>query len=185
MDDQDILTLYLARSETAVAATQEKYGALCRSVARNILPCGEDAEECVNDVWLGAWNAIPPQQPKNLSAWLARLTRNLALDRFRREHAQKRGGGEVPAALDELEECVPGRDTVEGELDAQALTRAVADFLRTQPPLRRNIFLRRYWYLSPVDEIAKDYGMSRSKAASLLHRIRGELKRYLQQEGFL
>lgn len=185
MEDKDILALYRARSEDAVAATEEKYGGLCRSVAQNILPSGEDAEECVNDAWLSAWNSIPPQQPDNLSAYLARLTRNAALDRFRHEHAGKRGAGEVPAALDELEECIPGRGGVEEALDARDLTAAIEKFLRAQPPLQRNMFLRRYWYLCPVGEIARDWGMTRSRAASILHRTRSALKRYLEQEGFL
>lgn len=185
MEDKDILALYRARSEEALAATAEKYGALCRSVAKNILPSGEDAEECVNDAWLGAWNSIPPQQPENLSAYLARLTRNAALDRFRRERAGKRGAGEVPAALEELGECVPARGGVEEALDAQALAAAVDRFLRMQPELQRKLFLQRYWYLAPVGEIARMWGMSRSRAASVLHRTRNALKQYLKQEGFI
>lgn len=185
MEDKDILALYCARSEEALSATAEKYGGLCRSVARHILSSGEDAEECVNDTWLSAWNSIPPQEPENLSAYLARLTRNAALDRFRQERAGKRGAGEAPAALEELAECVPAPGGVDETLDAQALAAAVDRFLRTQPELQRKLFLQRYWYLLPVGEIARAWGMSRSRAASILHRTRNALKRYLKQEGFL
>lgn len=185
MEDKELVALYWSRSEEAVSASAEKYGALCRSIAQNILRSGEDAEECVNDTWLSAWRSIPPQRPENLQAYLARIARNLALNRRKEAGTQKRGGGEVPAALSELDECVPAPGGVEEAADALALTQALEAFLRAQPREKRNIFLRRYWYLSPVEEIARDCGMSRSRTASLLHRMRVELRRYLEQEGFL
>lgn len=185
MEDRDIIALYWARSEDALSASAEKYGGLCRIVARNILHSGGDEEECLNDTWLNAWNSIPPQRPENLSAYLARLTRNLALNQVRLERAQKRGEGEVPAALAELEECAGAGGGVEDRLNARELTRAIENFLRDQPRKRRNIFIRRYWYLSPVEELAREYGMTRSGVSSLLHRMRGALKQHLEQEGFL
>lgn len=185
MEDSEIIALYWSRSEDAVAASAEKYGPLCRAVARNILHSGGDEEECLNDTWLSAWSSIPPQRPESLPAYLTRLTRNLALNRLRLGRARKRGEGEVPAALEELDECVGAGGGVEELVDAKELTAAIEAFLRAQPRQRRNIFIRRYWYLSPVEELAREYGMTRSGLSSLLHRMRGALKKHLEQEGFL
>ena len=183
MRDDEIIALYFARSERAIAAAQEQYGSYCRTIARNILGSEGDAEECVNDTLLRSWNAIPPQRPERLGAFLGAVTRNLALNRLERNRAEKRGGGQGELALSELEECLPAPRGVEEALEERAAVRAIEAFLRAQPRSRRRIFIRRYWYASPIKEIARDWGYSESKTASLLRRMREELKQYLEQEG--
>lgn len=185
MDDERILALYWARDEAAIAATAARYGGYCRTIADNILHSAEDAEECCNDTWLGAWRSIPPQRPRRLGAYLGKLTRNLALNRFRAAGAEKRGGGQVPLALSELEDCLPAARGAEAEAEAAEIAAAVGSFLRAQPRLRREVFLRRYWYLDPIRDIARAYGMGESRVASLLYRMREQLKRHLEQEGIV
>lgn len=184
MEDERILALLWRRDERAVAALEDKYGAYCRSIALRILGSVEDAEETVNDVWLRVWNAIPPERPRVLSAWLGRVTRNLAVSRAREKSAQKRGG-QLDTALGELSECIPSPFSTEGEAEARALERSVAAFLRTLEPERRDVFLARYWYLASVEEICRKTGFSPSKVKSMLQRIRGRLRRYLEEEGHL
>ena len=183
MRDEEIIALYFARSERAIAAAQEQYGSYCRAIARNILGSEDDAEECVNDTLLRAWNAIPPQRPARLGAFLGTIARNVALNRLERDRAEKRGRGQGELALSELEECLPAPRGVEEALEERAAVRAVEAFLRAQPPSRRRMFIRRYWYASPIREIARDWGYSESKTASLLRRMRDALKKYLEQEG--
>lgn len=152
MEDKRIIELYWLRSEDAISQTASKYGAYCRSIAWNILYNQEDTEECVNDTWLRTWDTIPPQRPKVLQTFLGKITRNLSLDRWRRNHTQKRDSG-VFLALEELEECVPGCD---GNMSEDiAIRDALNGFLRVLKPEHRKVFLRRYWYLSPVKEIAE------------------------------
>ena len=182
MEDAKILELYWMRSQDAVAQTQQRYGALCRSVAGNILASGGDVEECVNDVWLAAWNSIPPARPERLGAYLARLTRNIALDRLDYNRAQKRSG-ELSIALSELEECLADPKEVEGQVEAGQTAAAIDAFLRTLPREQRWVFLRRYWYADPVAEIARRGHMTVSKVKSMLLRTRKKLKTYLEQEG--
>ena len=179
MEDSEIIGLYWQRSEEAISATEAKYGGYCAAIATRILCDAEDAKECVNDTWLAAWNAIPPQKPERLSAYLGRLTRNLSLNRAKAASAEKRGGGQRELALAELEECVP--DPVE----EQELTAALNRFLCGQSVPRRNIFIRRYWYLVPIRELAEEFGMSERAMTSLLFRMRGQLKRFLEQEGIV
>ena len=144
-DDNRILLLFAQRNEQALRESEQQYGALCRSVARNILGNNEDAEECVSDAMLTAWNAIPPARPQNYCAYLLRLVRNHAINRWHAEHAEKRGGGELPAALDELSECVASGETVEQAMNRRALLEAITQFLKKQPAMHRQIFVRRYW----------------------------------------
>ncbi len=183
MTDQQILALYQNRAQAAVSATEQQYGSYCRTIARNILHSSEDAEECVNDTWLTAWNSIPPQQPQHLSAFLGKITRNLALDRLRRESAEKRGGGQVALALSELEDCVPSPRSTEQTVDTMVLTQALETFLLAQPVEKRRVFLQRYWYLYPIRDIAAAHKTSVSKITSMLFRMRQELKQSLEQEG--
>ena len=133
MEDSAIIDLYWAREERALSETDAKYGGYCRSIAHNILKNREDSEECVSDTWLHAWNAMPPQRPSILSSFLGRITRNLSFDRCRRQNAEKRGGGLLPLALDELSECVPAPGRVEQALEARELAEAIDRFLRTLP----------------------------------------------------
>lgn len=183
--DSEIVELYWARSEDALSATAERYGSYCHTVAYNILGDHRDAEECVNDAFLRAWNAIPPHRPKRLAAFLGKLTRNLAINRYQAHRAEKRGGGQMELVLSELEDCVPAENTVDRAVEERTLTEALNRFLRAQPEGKRNLFLLRYWYLYPVGEIAARYGMKEGTAASQLFRMRKELKAYLEKEGIL
>lgn len=182
MEDVNILELFWARTQEAVAVAAERYGSLCRAVAGNILANPRDAEECVNDVWLAAWNSIPPARPERLGAYLARLTRNIALDKLDHNRALKRNG-ELDVALSELEECLAARGGVEETLEAGQTAAAIDAFLRTLPKEQRWVFLRRYWYADPIAEIAQRGHMSQGKVKSMLFRTREKLKTYLEQEG--
>lgn len=183
MNDTEIIDLYFRRSEQAISETDEKYGPYCRTIALRILSSEPDAEECVNDTYLRAWDSMPPQRPRYLSAFLGKITRNLSLDRLRGDTAQKRGGTQVELALSELGECV-GDDSVEAALDEHLLAEALASFLRAQELRNRSIFLLRYWELCPVREIAAIHHISESAAASSLHRMRLALRQHLEKEGF-
>ncbi|MCC8099176.1 MAG: sigma-70 family RNA polymerase sigma factor [Clostridiales bacterium] len=185
MKDSEIVALYWAREERAITATAEKYGSYCHAISYNILHSKEDAEECVNDAYLGAWNSIPPHRPSRLSVYLGKLVRNLSLNRFQRYTAEKRGGGQTVLVLSELEDCIPAHTGVEDAVAERELAAAIDRFLLSQPRQKRNIFLRRYWYLSPIRDIARAYGISESKVTSLLHRMRKALRHYLEQEGIL
>lgn len=183
MEDGEIIALYWARSESAIAETAGKYGAYCRSIAYHILCDAEDTEECVNDTYLHAWNAMPPQRPSRLSAFLGKITRNLSLDKYGYKMAAKRGGGQMPLVLDELLECIPVQGSVEQELEDRELVELLNHFLATLLPRNRNVFLRRYWYLNSVREIAADYGLGESNVKMILLRTREKLRRYLEKEG--
>ena len=185
MEDSEIIGLYWQRSEQAISATEEKYGAYCAAIAGRILNDPEDAKECVNDTWLSAWNSIPPQKPERLGAYLGRLARNLSLNRAKARAAEKRGAGQRELALSELEECVPAPRGVEEAVEEQELTAALNRFLYAQSAPRRSIFIRRYWYLVPIRELAGEFGMSERAMTSLLFRMRRQLKRFLEQEGIL
>ena len=183
MEDREIIDLYWAREERAVQETESKYGGLCRSVAFNILQSREDSEECVNDTWLRAWNTMPPQRPGVLPAFLSRITRNLSLDRWKRARADKRGGGQLPLALEELGDCVPAADSVEEALALEELTRILDRFLRTLPDRECCIFLRRYWYVDSTRDIARRYEMAEGSVKSTLYRVRQKLREQLEKEG--
>jgi len=185
MEDAKIVALYWERSEQAISATAEKYDGYLSSIAYNILANREDAQECVNDTYHDAWNAMPPHKPSLLSTFLGKITRRISIDRWRRHHAARRGSGELPLALDELSDCASGHGSIEDELSHQELLRLLNSFLDTLPTIERRIFLRRYWYLDPIAVIAADFGFSRSKVTSLLHRTRTKLRSLLEQEGYL
>ena len=184
MDDDEIIRLFFARDEGAIEAASRQYGSYCASIAQRILDDRGAAEECVNDTWLRCWQSIPPQRPKSLKGFAGRIVRNLALSTRRAETAQKRGGGQVQLALDELSEVVSGGDTPEGALDRQAFRAALDGFLAGLPERDRNLFLRRYWYLDSVERLAKRFSMSRTHVTTTLHRLREKLRVHLQQEGF-
>jgi len=183
MDDSQIVALYWARDEAALSESAAKYGAYCRAIAWNILHSGEDADETVNDTWLGAWNAMPPHRPAALSTFLGKITRRLSLKRWRSRSAQKRGGGETALALDELLDCVPDGRAIDEHLEAEELIRILNSFLAELPAAERRVFVRRYWYLEPVAEIGRRYGFSKSKTESMLHRTRRKLLLRLGAEG--
>lgn len=184
MDDNEIIELFFARDEGAIQAVQERYGAYCAAVAQNILDDRGAAEECVNDTWLRCWQSIPPQRPQSLKSFAGRIARNLALSARRESTAQKRGGGQVQLALEELGEVVSGGETPEGALDRAALLAALDGFLALLPERHRCLFLRRYWYLDSVEALAGRFSMSRTQVTTTLHRLRGKLRVHLQQEGF-
>ncbi len=183
MEDRSIIDLYWARDEQALEESQRKYGGYCWAIAQNILRSREDTEECVNDTWLRAWNAMPPQRPTILSAFLGRITRNLSLDRYKARNRAKRGGGQLNLALEELGACLSDRDNVEQQLLEAELARIIDRFLRQLPEKDRCIFLRRYWYVDSTREIALRYHMAEGTVKSTLHRVRSKLKTYLEQEG--
>lgn len=184
MEDEQILDLYFSRNEQAIEETDRKYGGYCFSLANSILQNQQDAEETVSDTYLKAWNAIPPKRPAVLKMFLAKITRNLAFSRWRNFSAQKRGRGEMPLVLEELEDCIPSQANVEDNLDARELTRAVQMFLNTLPIRERDIFLRRYFFVEESTVIAKRYGMKPATILRTLSRTRGKLKTYLTQEGY-
>ena len=183
MEDVQIIDLFFARCEEALEAVQERYGGYCYAVAQRIVPTHEDAEECVSETWLRAWNAMPPQRPQILRLFLGRITRNVSLSRLAAIRAAKRGGGEAEAALDELEEVV-GTDAVEEAADAAELERCIADFLAAQSPQSRKVFLRRYYYFDTTSEIARRCGLREANVLVILSRTRAALRTYLKKEGY-
>lgn len=184
-DDQKIIELYINRSEQALSETAGKYGRYCLSIAYGILQSHEDAQECVSDAYLTAWNAIPPRRPADLGTYLGKITRNLSIDRLRTRNRDKRGGGEVPLALEELEEVVVGSDSPENEAVRKELIAGLNRFLSELTQQERYVFVRRYWYLDSLADIAKNTGFSGSKVASMLYRLRGRLKKQLIKEELL
>lgn len=183
MDDNTIITLYNDRDERAIAETERKYGRFCMTVAQNILASREDSEECVNDTWLKTWNAIPPQNPSCLRAFLGRITRNLALDRYRRNAAQKRNS-ELTVALEELDGCLSGGATPEEESALRALGESINRFLTTLTVRDRDVFLCRYYYTYPIRQIAERHRMRENYLRNLLSRTVRKLREHLEKEGF-
>lgn len=185
MNDKDIIQLYLNRDQRALSATAKKYGKYCTSIAKNILGNNEDAEECVNDTYLSTWNSIPPTIPTILSAFLGKITRNLAFNKYKHNHVMKRGNGEIAVVLDELAECVSGVDDVEQGIDRRELVATINSFLETLLPKKRNIFICRYWYSDSVSSIARRYEMTESNVSVTLNRLRSKLKEYLSERGYV
>ncbi len=183
MKDTELINLFWERSETAIAIAAETYGSYCYTISYQILSSREDAEECVNETWLSAWNVIPPKRPERLAAFFGKITRNLSINRYQQYSAEKRGGCETALALDELADCIPDRTDVEAVLDTKLLSDAISAFLYAQPKQKRNLFIRRYWYLVPVKVLAAQSGMKENSVASVLFRMRGELKEHLTKEG--
>lgn len=183
MEDREIVALYWARSEDAIGETAKKYGSYLTKIARNILGDTGEAEESVNDTYLGAWNAMPPHRPNILSTFLGKITRRISIDRWRRKQADKRGGGELTLALEELSECVTDGGSVEDELERRELAVRFQRFLDSLSETERTVFLSRYWYLEPVKDIAKRLGFSESKVTSMLYRTRNRLREALAKEG--
>lgn len=181
MDDSGIIALYFARDEQAVAETAEKYGGRCYTVSYQILRCRQDAEECVNDTYIKAWNAIPPQRPMCLGAFLQKIARNLALTAYQAARAQKRGGGQVLALTQELADCVTGNP--EATVEQTELSMLLDQFLRTLPDRDQYIFLRRYWHADGVGEIAARCHLAAGTVKSSLYRSRRKLKAYLIERG--
>lgn len=184
MEDRQIIELYWERSELAIAETERKYGRYCHYIAYQILFDEEDAKEIVNDTYLKAWSTIPPNRPDSLKAYLGVISSRLALNRYEGQTAKKRGGGQLPLVLEELSECVSGKEDGAAFADRIALQDALNRFLYTLPRKTRNIFVRRYWYVSTINEIAAEYGMKESAVTVQLLRTRKKLKEFLKKEGF-
>ena len=176
MEDQQIIELFYARAECAIEECAKKYGAYCRTIAGHILPDDSDVEECLSDTWMRVWNAIPPNRPERLGAFLGRITRNLALDRLRSEKRR------CPIR-EELGECLTAGDPTGAMVDRVVLTQALDRFLAGLPPKKRKLFLRRYWYFATVEELSREFGMRESNVKMTLLRLRRELKVQLEQEG--
>lgn len=185
MEDTKIIDLYWARQETAIVETDKKYGNYCRSIALHILSNMEDSEECVNDTWLRAWDCMPPKRPDILSAFLGKITRNLSISRYRMNRAKKRGSGEPELLLLELEECLPSAANVEEEVEGKETSEAIDRFLYSVEEESRNVFIRRYFYVDSIKEIADRFEISESKVKSQLFRMRKRLKEHLEKEGIV
>ena len=182
MNDSQIVDLYWARDEQAIAETRTKYGPYCYAIAYNILQRREDAEESVNDTYLDAWNAMPPHKPSILSTFLGKITRRISLDRLRHNNAERRGGGHATLSLDELMECIPDGKSIDDKLQAEELTRYIDSFLRSLPSAQRSVFICRYWFFDPISDIAKQFGYTESKVKATLRRTLAKLKDYLKKE---
>lgn len=184
MEDKAILDLYFARDELAITETDRKYGGYCYSIANRILNSQEDSEETVSDTYWHTWNSIPPHRPSFLKLFLAKVTRNLAFTRWRKQSAAKRGGGETELVLEELAGCIPGREQIDDQLNEKELVRAIQEFLDTLAERDRAIFLHRYFFVEDADTISARYGMKRTTVNVILSRTRAKLKTYLTQEGY-
>ena len=184
MEDEKIVSLYWERKEQAITESSQKYGTYCHSIARNILQNHSDAEECVNDTWLRAWNAMPPHRPSLLSTFLGKITRNLSFDLYKKLHRQKRGGGQFLLVLDELAECVSGNSDPELVLRERELAEDLNQFLSSLPGEKQHMFILRYWYADSIPTIAKRFAISENNVSVSLNRIRKKLKDYLIERGY-
>ena len=183
MDDNKIIELYWLRDENAIQESTQKYGVYCKSIALRILNNMKHSEECVNDTWLNAWNAMPPQKPDALRIFLGSITRNLSLNRVRDLSREKRGGNQAVIALDELADCVPDTASPEKVLEDREITEAINTWLHSLEKEKRVAFLRRYWYCDSLSEVSTRMGWTESKTNSLLRRLRLSLKEHLILEG--
>ena len=184
MEDSKIIELFFARSEQAVVELSAKYGNVCSRVSKNILDNSLDAEECVNDAYLAAWNTIPPQKPDPLLTYVCRIVRNLSLKRHHSNTAQKRNSF-YDAALDELSECIASNTTIEEEVLVKELSQRINVFLASLRKKERIMFVKRYWYCDSIAEIAKCFHMSSNHVSVRLLRIREKLRKYLREEGLI
>ena len=184
MEDNRIVDLYWQRNERAISETAAKYGKYLHSISFQILQNAEDAEECVNDSYNDAWQSMPPHRPSILSTFLGKITRRISIDLWRKYSAEKRGGGEVALALDELEECVSGSGDVEAEVERIELQTKLNNFLFALPQIDRQVFMCRYWYMDSISDISKQFTYSESKIKSMLYRTRNKLRAMLEKEGY-
>lgn len=185
MDDKQIVDLYWERKECAIEETASKYGSYCHSIAGNILHNPADAEESVNDTWLDAWNSMPPHRPSVLSTFLGKITRRISIDRWRKQNAKKRGGGQLPLVLEELEDCVSDGTSIEDETERRLLSEVIDSFVQSLPEAEQKVFLCRYWYMDSVESIATQFRFSGSKVKSMLYRTREKLRARLEKEGLV
>lgn len=184
LEDSEIIDLFFERSEQAIGELDQKYGAVVKKMAVNLLRSRQDAEECVNDAYWGVWNSIPPHRPEPLVSYVCRITRNLAVSRLRKENAAKRSRN-LDLVLDELEDFIPASVNLEEELEAKELVGEINCFLSTLCYDDRYLFLRRYWFGDPVKEIAEKMGERENRVSVRLFRLREKLRKTLKQEGLL
>lgn len=182
MEDEEIIEMFFDRKEEAIKAASDKYGALCNTVSYNILRSTEDAKECVNDTMYKAWDTIPPNKPKILSAYLAKIARNIALDRYRFFRRKKRDA--FTELLEESEDIYISADTVEQQVDGKTLAETISAFLRKQTSQKRRMFLCRYWLCESTEDISVKFGVNKNAVYTALSRTRTDLKEYLKKEGF-
>ena len=185
MEDHQIVELYWQKNADAISETSNKYGGYCFAIADYILNNTEDSEECVNDTWHHVWNAIPPQKPNVLRMFLAKITRNLSVNRFKARNAEKRGGGEILLVLDELADCLAGETDVEREYEGRELEQCIRRFVRGLPERDGNVFVRRYFFTEPVAAVAERYGLTENNVMVILSRTRKKLRLKLVKEGYL
>lgn len=184
MEDSEIIALFMERDEKAIAASSEKFGTYCKTIARRILRNEEDVSECVNDVYLKAWESIPPKKPPVLATFFGKLTKNHALNLLKRSKTEKRGSGTEELVFEELEECISDRFSVESELERKELVAAINRFLENAGETNRKAFVLRYWYCADIPYIAGYLGVSENNASVILNRTRKKLKQFLIKEGF-
>lgn len=184
MDDSEIVRLFWDRNESAISAAAKKHGKRCRSIAENILGNREDAEECVNDVYLKLWNMIPPNRPQVLGAFISKIVKYTAIDMLKARHADKRGNGDIPLAFEELEDCISDKSNIETTYERQELIEKINDFLRMIPIENRRVFILRYWYCCELSEIAKRFGVRKNTISVMLNRTRKRLREFLEEEGY-
>ena len=182
MNDNEIIELFFRRNQDGILEAQEKYGAYCLAVARNILGDEEDSRECLNDLWLRAWNAIPPERPRLLKAWLARVIRNLAINRREKASAQKRQADQFTLSLSELDECIPDPGTTEERTYVRELSKALNAFLAAEAALDRKIFVSRYFYCETTAQTAEKLSLTQGQVKVRLHRCRERLRKYLRAQ---
>lgn len=183
MDDSGIINLFFLRDQAAICAVQERYGSLVRRIAAKLLPKAEDAEECESDTYWGLWNAIPPERPDPLAAFIARIARNTALNRRRRDGAEKRQGDSFALSMEELSDILPS-EPLEEHVSARELGQAIDRFLSEEEKDNRKLFVRRYWFGESVKELAEETEMGENAVSARLSRMRKRLKAYLEEEGF-
>ena len=183
VQDSQIIELYWNRDESAITESEAQYGAYCRRIAMNILESPEDTEECVSDTWLRTWENIPPQKPSSLLAYFGRIVRNMSISRFRANRAKKRYDG-ITILLSELEDCVPSRSSVVGEVEGQLLSDTLDGWLSELPVGDRVLFVRRYWFGDSVKTLARHCGITQNQLSQRMLRLRKALRATLEQEGF-
>ncbi len=183
MDDCKIVDMYWARNENAIAESDKKYGRMLNSLSYSLLSSHEDAEECVNDTYIDAWNSMPTARPDYLGAYLSKLTRRISIDKFRRDHRLKRGG--TDNVILELTDCIPSHENIENDYDNKRLGECLNDFIARLEKEKRVMFIRRYFYFQSTEQIAREMSVSESKIKVTLFRIRRDLRNLLESEGLM
>lgn len=184
MEDNEIIELYWNRNQTAISETDKKYGRYCTTIAYNILQNEEDSKECINDTYLKTWNSIPTERPNIFKLFLAKITRNLAINIYEKKKAKKRNNG-IDLVLEELEECISSNNKTEETTEYKELVRYLNEFLEELPNKKRLIFLDRYWYLKSIKEISSKNNLKESNVKVILHRLRSDLKKFLNDRGVI